>query len=113
MLFHKSVKNNNEHVSISVFNMGLNICLYIGLEIPLCGLSYFCAMFLGVSGVTSTMGNTREEYVCFGEVRVFTSPQKATNLGATQIHFHPSPTVFTLAHQATLNRYSRIYDAGG
>ena len=85
-------------MSTNILKMVSDICPYIGLGIPLCGLSNFCVMFLGVPPVISTLGSPQGKYFLGGEVTGLHLDNKTTNLGATQIHFHPSPTVFSLAH---------------
>ena len=78
--------------------MALDICPYIGLGIPLCGLSNFCVMFLGVPPVISTLGNPQGKYFLGGEVKglhfakkpPIWEPPKSIKAGA--------PTVFSLAH---------------
>jgi hypothetical protein len=86
-----------------MLKMTSNICPYIGLEIPLCGLSIFCVMFLGVSPVSSTLGNPQRKYNLFARRRAFTSPKNppiSTSIDNPQLYSHSLT-------QATLNRYSR------
>ena len=93
--------------------MSPNICPYIGLEIPLRGDSNFTVMFLRLPPVISTLGipqgNTffwrRDDGPHFARKPSIWEPSKSTKAGA-QLYSHSLT-------QATLNRYSRIYDAGG
>ena len=89
--------------------MSPNICPYIGLEIPLHGDSNFTVMFLCLPPVSSTKG------IRFfsGEMTVLISPENR------QFGSHPNPLklepqlYYHSLTQATLNRYSHIYDVGG
>ena len=99
-------------MSTNILKMSPNICPYIGLEIPLRGDSNFTVMFLCPPPVTSTLGIPQGNTFVFGEMTVLISPENR------QFGSHPNPQKLepqlyshSLA-QATLNRYSRIYDAG-
>ena len=85
-------------MSTNILKIVSDICPYIGLGIPLCGLSNLCVMFLGVPPVISTLGIPQGTYFGGGEVKSLHlakkppiwEPPKSTKAGA--------PTVFLPAH---------------
>ena len=81
----KSAPNHQTHVPTNILKIVSNICPYIGLEIPLRGLSNSCVMFLGVPPVISTLGNPRWNIVVSARWRAFTSPENH------QFGSHPNP----------------------
>ena len=98
-------------MSTNILQLSPNVCPYIGLEIPLHGHSNSTAMFLCLPPVSSTLGIPQGNTFFFGEMTVLISPENR------QFGSHPNPLKLEPqlhSHSltlATLNRYSRIYDA--
>ena len=73
-----------------------------------------CVMFLGVPPVISTLGNPQGKYFLFRRGDGPSTRKKQTPIWEPpkSISIHPQLYSHSLTW-ATLNRYSRIYDAGG